>query len=245
MKTKILTILLSAMALTACGDSDTANKTQATSATQTTNSAETSSALTSSQTPSATTASTSSATLSTSHVGQVDVSKLSPEKVEMLEKSKKIGDIIALQQAYLRANSYQNGMDKAMQWQQRLISAKSDAEIREVFNEQMVLMDNLLREVNNVKLYTPEVQSIADKMKRGIEQTKSAYQQMSKLNLMDPTLGGQAQPLMEQVTQGGGLIFSAHDDLIKLVQSLGFTTNDEAMTYYQHAKQQFNQITSK
>lgn len=121
MKTKILTILLSAMALTACGDSDTANKTQATSATQTTNSAETSSALTSSQTPSATTASTSSATLSTSHVGQVDVSKLSPEKVEMLEKSKKIGDVIALQQAYLRANSYQNGMDKAMQWQQRLI----------------------------------------------------------------------------------------------------------------------------
>lgn len=163
------------------------------------------------------------------------------EKSELFKKSTQMADIWALQNALQRVGVKP---DDGIKWQQRLAQAKNESEVKAILNEQMVQLTKTIEELEKLKLHSPEVIMIKEGLKNGTKVVLNAQKQFVNMDLNDPNINQKLMPLTNDIVNGGQMIFKANDDFIKLVQSLGFSTNEEAASYYELYKQQFEQFQS-
>lgn len=163
------------------------------------------------------------------------------EKSELFKKSTQMADIWALQNALQKVGVKP---DDGIKGQQRLAQAKSDEEVKAILNEQIVQLTKTVDELEKIKLHDPEVIMIKEGLKNGAKVVLNAQKQFVNMDLSDPNINQKLMPLTSDIMNGGQMIFKANDDFMKLVQSLGFGTNEEAVAYYELYKQQFEQFQS-
>lgn len=163
------------------------------------------------------------------------------EKSELFKKSTQMADIWALQNALQKVGVKP---DDGIKWQQRLAQAKSDEEVKAILNEQIAQLTKTVDELEKIKLHDPEVIMIKEGLKNGAKVVLNAQKQFVNMDLSDPNINQKLMPLTSDIMNGGQMIFKANDDFMKLVQSLGFGTNEEAVAYYELYKQQFEQFQS-
>lgn len=161
------------------------------------------------------------------------------EKSELFKKSTQMADIWALQNALQKVGVKP---DDGIKGQQRLAQAKSDEEVKAILNEQIVQLTKTVDELEKIKLHDPEVIMIKEGLKNGAKVVLNAQKQFVNMDLSDPNINQKLMPLTSDIMNGGQMIFKANDDFMKLVQSLGFSTNEEAVAYYELYKQQFEQF---
>lgn len=167
------------------------------------------------------------------------ISMTGGDKAEMIKKSTQIMDIWALQNAMSK-----NGMkpDDGVKWQARLAQAQSEQEAKAILNEQIAKLTITVNELEKVQLQDPQIIAIKDGLKKGAETILNAEKQFVAMDFNDPNFESKITPITQDMIHGGQIIMRANDDFIKLVNSLGFKTNDEAVMYYEHYKSQFEQF---
>lgn len=167
------------------------------------------------------------------------ISMTGGDKTEMIKKSTQITDIWTLQNAMSK-----NGMkpDDGIKWQARLAQAQSEQEAKAILNEQIAKLTITVNELDKVRLQDPQVIAIKDGLKKGAETILNAEKQFVAMDFNDPNLESKIAPITQEMLHGGQMVMRANDDFIKLVNSLGFKTNEEAVMYYEHYKSQFEQF---
>lgn len=161
------------------------------------------------------------------------------ENSEAFKKSTQIADIFALQSAMQKTGIQQ---DDGIKWQERLAKAKSEQEVKAILQEQINAVTQMKSELQGVKLHSQEVKKIRDDLVNGAEIIANAQNKMMAMNLNDPNIQTHLVPLTNDIAKGGAILFGANDRFFALVQSLGFTSNEEAKQYYENYKGQFEQF---
>lgn len=167
------------------------------------------------------------------------VSLTGGDKSEMIKKSTQIMDIWALQNAMSK-----NGMkpDDGVKWQTRLAQAQNEQEVKAILSEQIAKLTITVSELEKVQLKDPQIIAIKDNLQKGTQTILNAEKQFVAMDFNDPNLNSKVMPITQEMLHGGQMVMRANDDFIKLVNSLGFKTNEEAVAYYEHYKAQFEQF---
>lgn len=167
------------------------------------------------------------------------ISMTGGDKAEMIKKSTQIMDIWALQNAMSK-----NGMksDDGVKWQARLAQAQSEQEAKAILNEQITALTITVNELEKVQLRDPQVIAIKNELKRGSQIILDAQKQFVTMDFNDPNFESKIAPVSQDLIRGGNIGVKAKDDLFKLVNTLGFKNDAEAVAYYEHYKSQFEQF---
>lgn len=167
------------------------------------------------------------------------ISMTGGDKTEMIKKSTQITDIWALQTAMSKSGIKP---DDGVKWQMRVAQAQNEQEVKAILNEQIAKMTITANELEKVRLQDPQVIAIKDGLKKGIEIILNAENKFIAMDFNDPNLDSKLAPIAQDMLYGGQIMMKANDDFLKLVNSLGFKTNEEAKQYYEHYKSQFEQF---
>lgn len=160
---------------------------------------------------------------------------------DKLTKSTLRADIIALDHALKKS-----GMkpDDGVKWQARLAQASSEQEVKSILNEQIRTLTKAGDELEKVQLRSPEVIVLKERLIDGHDTMLKALHKLVAMDFSDPNLEQKVAPINQEVIASGQLIFGAKDEFMAMAQSLGFHTNEEHQKYYEHYKEQFDQLKS-
>lgn len=110
-----------------------------------------------------------------------------------------------------------------------------------VIQEQINALTTMIHELQRLKLHSQEVKSIQNELIAGANKMLTAEKELLTMDLQNPN-NVRLNIINQEVIASGQMLMQANDELIKLVQSLGFSTDAEAQAYYEHYKQQFEQF---
>lgn len=167
------------------------------------------------------------------------ISMTGGDKTEMIKKSTQIMDIWALQNAMSKSGMKS---DDGVKWQARLAQAQSEQEAKAILNEQITALTIAVNELEKVQLRDPQVIAIKNELKRGSQIILDTQKQFITMDFNDPNFESKIAPVSQDLIRGGNIAVKAKDDLFKLVNTLGFKNDAEAVAYYEHYKAQFEQF---